>query len=86
MVDPITYSFDSSNAVPKLLCFNEQDAAPETAGDFERLLVASPNDSLLWVKYMAFKLSLAEVEVLYILNIRVYTSEYGKQITSQIIY
>lgn len=40
-----------------------QDAAPETAGDYERLLVATPNDSLLWVKFMAFKLSLADVEV-----------------------
>lgn len=36
---------------------------PETAGDYERLLVATPNDSLLWVKFMAFKLSLADVEV-----------------------
>lgn len=40
-----------------------QDAVPETAGDYERLLVATPNDSLLWVKFMAFKLSLADVEV-----------------------
>lgn len=36
---------------------------PETAGDYERLLVATPNDSQLWVKFMAFKLSLADVEV-----------------------
>lgn len=36
---------------------------PETAGDFERLVVATPNDSLVWVKFMAFKLSLADVEV-----------------------
>lgn len=40
-----------------------QDGVPETAGDFERLMVAEPNSSLLWVKYMAFKLSLADVEV-----------------------
>ncbi|CAM9211625.1 unnamed protein product, partial [Ectocarpus sp. 12 AP-2014] len=40
----------------------DEDAAPETAGDYERLLVATPNDSLLWVKFMAFKLSLADVE------------------------
>lgn len=40
-----------------------QDATPETAGDYERLIVATPNDSLLWVKFMAFKLSLADVEV-----------------------
>ncbi|CAM9409869.1 unnamed protein product, partial [Hapterophycus canaliculatus] len=40
----------------------DEDASPETAGDYERLLVATPNDSLLWVKFMAFKLSLADVE------------------------
>eukprot|EP00903_Cladosiphon_okamuranus_P010099 g9564.t2 len=40
----------------------DEDAVPETAGDYERLLVATPNDSLLWVKFMAFKLSLADVE------------------------
>lgn len=40
-----------------------QDGVPETSGDFERLIVAEPNNSFLWVKYMAFKLSLADVEV-----------------------
>ncbi|CAM9127824.1 unnamed protein product [Choristocarpus tenellus] len=38
------------------------DAHPETAGDFDRLLVASPNSSFLWVKFMAFNLSLADVD------------------------
>lgn len=41
----------------------DEDAAPETAGDFERLLIASPNESLLWVKFMAFKLGLADIDV-----------------------
>lgn len=40
-----------------------QDAAPETNEDFERLVIASPNDSLIWVQYMAFKLSLADIDV-----------------------
>lgn len=43
--------------------YHDQDAVPETAGDYERLLVATPNDSLLWIKFMVFKLSLADVEV-----------------------
>ena len=38
------------------------DKPPETIADFERLLVASPNDSFLWIKYMAFLLSLTEME------------------------
>lgn len=41
----------------------DENAAPETAGDYERLIVASPNDSLLWVKFMAFKLGLADIDV-----------------------
>lgn len=41
----------------------DENAVPETAGDFERLLIASPNDSLLWVKFMAFKLGLADTDV-----------------------
>jgi len=40
----------------------EGDKPPETIADFERLLVASPNDSFLWIKYMAFLLSLTEIE------------------------
>jgi rRNA biogenesis protein RRP5 len=35
---------------------------PETAEDFERLLMASPNSSLVWVRYMAHVLSLGQVE------------------------
>lgn len=30
--------------------------------DFERELMACPNDSKLWIRYMAFRLSLADVE------------------------
>jgi len=38
------------------------EVVPETADDFERLLVASPNSSYLWTKYMNFQLELSEVE------------------------
>ncbi len=35
---------------------------PETADDFERGLMATPNSSQLWIEYMAFKLGLADVQ------------------------
>jgi rRNA biogenesis protein RRP5 len=37
------------------------DENPETAGDFERLLAGDPNSSELWIRYMAFHLSLADI-------------------------
>jgi rRNA biogenesis protein RRP5 len=37
------------------------DDNPETALDFERLLAGEPNNSELWIRYMAFFLSLADV-------------------------
>ena len=37
------------------------DENPETAGDFERLLAGDPNNSELWIRYMAFYLSLADI-------------------------
>lgn len=37
------------------------DENPETAADFERLLVGQPNSSELWIRYMAFHLALADV-------------------------
>ena len=38
------------------------DARPESATDFERALLASPNSSFLWIQYMSFQLQLHEVE------------------------
>ncbi|KAF5750634.1 hypothetical protein HS088_TW03G00973 [Tripterygium wilfordii] len=35
---------------------------PTTADDYEKLVRSSPNSSLVWMKYMAFVLSLADVE------------------------
>eukprot|EP01025_Chloroclados_australasicus_P050299 TRINITY_DN5766_c0_g1_i4.p1 TRINITY_DN5766_c0_g1~~TRINITY_DN5766_c0_g1_i4.p1 ORF type:complete len:436 (+),score=78.55 TRINITY_DN5766_c0_g1_i4:163-1470(+) len=38
------------------------DQAPKTQEDYERLLVSSPNSSYVWIQYMAFQISLGEVE------------------------
>uniref|UniRef100_A0A7S4MZ58 S1 motif domain-containing protein n=1 Tax=Odontella aurita TaxID=265563 RepID=A0A7S4MZ58_9STRA len=38
------------------------DDNPETAADFERLLAGEPNSSVLWMRYMAYHLSLADVD------------------------
>ena len=38
------------------------DQNPETAADFERLVAGNPNSSELWIKYMAFHLSLADID------------------------
>jgi rRNA biogenesis protein RRP5 len=37
------------------------DENPETPADFERLLAGNPNSSELWIRYMAFYLSLADI-------------------------
>lgn len=37
------------------------DENPETSGDFERLLAGSPNSSEIWIRYMAFHLTLADI-------------------------
>lgn len=34
---------------------------PQSAADFERLLMGRPNSSILWLEYMAFQLKLSEV-------------------------
>mmetsp|Transcript_18708 Transcript_18708/g.26359 ORF Transcript_18708/g.26359 Transcript_18708/m.26359 type:complete len:2041 (+) Transcript_18708:162-6284(+) len=35
---------------------------PETSSDFERLIASDPNSSEIWIKYMAYHLSLADIE------------------------
>lgn len=37
------------------------DAPPETAQDYERLLLGAPSSSYIWIKYMAFQFGLAEI-------------------------
>jgi rRNA biogenesis protein RRP5 len=36
---------------------------PESVSDFERLVISSPNSSFAWIKYMAFQLSLTEIDL-----------------------
>ncbi|CCK72299.1 Rrp5p KNAG_0J02180 [Huiozyma naganishii CBS 8797] len=36
--------------------------APESVGDFERLIMGNPNSSVVWMNYIAFQLQLSEVE------------------------
>jgi rRNA biogenesis protein RRP5 len=38
------------------------DENPETISDFERLLVSNPDSSEIWIRYMAFHLSLADID------------------------
>jgi len=38
------------------------DRAPESVDEFERLLVASPNSSVLWIQFMAFYLSQTQID------------------------
>ncbi|XP_067657423.1 protein RRP5 homolog [Haliotis asinina] len=40
----------------------EGDQVPVTSNDFDRLVLQSPNSSLLWTRYMAFHLETAEIE------------------------
>ncbi|KNC78346.1 hypothetical protein SARC_09219 [Sphaeroforma arctica JP610] len=40
----------------------DPNATPESANDFERLLMGSPNSSYLWIKYMAMHIGQAEVD------------------------
>lgn len=40
----------------------EAGKGPESAEDFDRLLMATPNSSSLWVQYMVFFLHMAEVD------------------------
>ncbi|KAK9086007.1 hypothetical protein Sjap_026418 [Stephania japonica] len=46
-----------------LACLNRklQKDVPKSADDFEKLVRGSPNSSLVWIKYMAFMLSMADV-------------------------
>ncbi|KAI8369582.1 uncharacterized protein BYT42DRAFT_607950 [Radiomyces spectabilis] len=36
-------------------------ATPQSAADFERVLVGSPNSSFVWINYMAYQLRLSEI-------------------------
>eukprot|EP00798_Chlamydomonas_sp_ICE-L_P000496 gene496-1903_t len=38
------------------------EAAPKSNNDYERLVLASPNSSFVWIKYMAFCITLGDME------------------------
>eukprot|EP00195_Chlamydomonas_chlamydogama_P014936 CAMPEP_0202909786 /NCGR_PEP_ID=MMETSP1392-20130828/50287_1 /ASSEMBLY_ACC=CAM_ASM_000868 /TAXON_ID=225041 /ORGANISM="Chlamydomonas chlamydogama, Strain SAG 11-48b" /LENGTH=243 /DNA_ID=CAMNT_0049599651 /DNA_START=1 /DNA_END=728 /DNA_ORIENTATION=- len=38
------------------------DSAPQSAADFERLLVSSPNSSFVWIKFMAWHISQGDTD------------------------
>ena len=40
----------------------ESGSQPQSAEDFERLVMGDPNSSMVWIQYMAFLISLGEVE------------------------
>lgn len=40
----------------------EGNLIPQTSDDFERLLIAQPNSSFLWIHYIAHHLNSADVE------------------------
>ena len=42
--------------------FLDKERLPETVEDFERMVLESPNSSIVWLRYMAFHLETAEVE------------------------
>jgi rRNA biogenesis protein RRP5 len=40
----------------------EGDAAPTSAVEFEQLVLASPNSSYVWIKYIAFLISMGDID------------------------
>ena len=41
---------------------SEAASQPESTEDFERLVMGDPNSSMVWIQYMAFLISLGEIE------------------------
>ncbi|EGG23485.1 HAT repeat-containing protein [Cavenderia fasciculata] len=40
----------------------DQNSVPESSGDFERVLLGSPNSSYIWIQYMSFYLGMSEIQ------------------------
>ena len=40
----------------------DAERGPESAEDFDQLVLSSPNSSIIWIQYMAFHLHSAEVD------------------------
>ena len=41
---------------------SESGSQPESAEDFERSVMGQPDNSLVWIQYMAFLIALGEIE------------------------
>ena len=39
------------------------NSVPTSVNDFERMILSSPNSSFVWIKYMAFQLSMTEIDL-----------------------
>lgn len=39
----------------------DSESGPQSADDFDRLILSSPNSSLCWIKYMAFHLQVRKL-------------------------
>lgn len=50
------------NALEEDLTADLASKAPESATDYERLLLGSPNSSFLWIQFMSFALQLSDVD------------------------
>ena len=40
----------------------DQDRLPETAEDFDRAVLSSPNNSVVWLQYMAYHLHTTDID------------------------
>ena len=40
----------------------DEDKTPQTSDEYDRLVLSSPNSSLVWIRYMAFYLQSAEID------------------------
>lgn len=60
-VADVSKSKKQKKAIQQDLTADLQSRAPESTGDFERLLLGSPNSSFLWIQYMSFQLQISEV-------------------------
>lgn len=53
---------DDANAYEREWAKAHESAEPQTAEDYEKLILASPNSSYLWIRYMAHQVSMGELD------------------------
>lgn len=54
----------------------DAEATPKTADQFERLVLANPSSSMLWIKYMAFHLEVLFLKLSIIWFSKFYLNEH----------